>query len=122
MDIISFKKLFDTVFSEYLCTCISHTKTVVKNDRIDAIRDHLFAIATGGGKRIRPYCVYVGYSLYGGKDHDAILRFAIITELLHTMALVHDDIMDESSKRHNIPTIHNYLQNQDRRVSRRIAE
>lgn len=122
MDIGWFKELFDDIFSEYLRTCIAHTKAVTKNNRIDAIRDHLFAIATAGGKRIRPYCVYMWYKLYGGKDNDAIMRFAVITELLHTMALVHDDIMDESTKRHNIPTIHSYLQTQDTRISRRIAE
>lgn len=30
-------------------------------------------------------------------------------ELLHSMALVHDDIIDESEKRHNIPTIHEHI-------------
>ncbi|NCO98153.1 hypothetical protein GW864_03190 [bacterium] len=30
-------------------------------------------------------------------------------ELFHTMALIHDDIIDQSEKRHNILTIHQYI-------------
>lgn len=122
MDLKSFKEQFDSVFAAYLTAHIEKNKIIIQHDTIARIWDHLFAIATAGGKRIRPYCVYMWYKLYGGKDDDAIMRFAVITELLHTMALVHDDIMDESSKRHNIATIHSYLQSQDTRVTRRIAE
>ncbi|MBU0627158.1 polyprenyl synthetase family protein [Patescibacteria group bacterium] len=32
-------------------------------------------------------------------------------ELLHSMALVHDDIIDQSEKRHNIATVHKYINN-----------
>jgi len=122
MDLGSFKEAFDIVFGAYLNKCIQKNKTIIQHDNIARIWDHLFAIATAGGKRIRPYCVYMWYRLYGGKDHDAIMHFAVITELLHTMALVHDDIMDESSKRHNIATIHSHLQSKDSKVTRRVAE
>ena len=33
----------------------------------------------------------------------------MIFELLHTMALIHDDIIDQADKRHNVPTIHHYI-------------
>lgn len=122
MDIASFKKVFDEFFARYLGTCIQNNKSIIQHENIARIWEHLFAIAMAGGKRIRPYCVYMWYRLYGGKDDDAIMYFAVITELLHTMALVHDDIMDESYKRHNVPTIHTYLQSLDSRISRRIAE
>ncbi len=122
MDLSSFKEAFDLVFGDYLNKCIQKNKTIIQYDNIARIWDHLFSIATAGGKRIRPYCVYMGYRLYGGKDHDTIMRFAVITELLHTMALVHDDIMDEANKRHNIATIHSHLQSQDKKITRRVAE
>lgn len=48
------------------------------------------------------------------------MQFAIVFELLHTMALIHDDIIDEAEKRHNVPTIHHFLQEQ--KISKRIAE
>ncbi len=122
MDLTSFKEAFDVVFGEYLNKCIQKNKDIIQHDTIARIWDHLFAIATAGGKRIRPYCVYVWYKLYGGKDDMTIMQFAVLTELLHTMALVHDDIMDEANKRHNIATIHSYLQAQDKRITRRVAE
>jgi len=36
------------------------------------------------------------------------MHFGIIFELLHSMALIHDDIIDQSEKRHNVDTMHYY--------------
>ena len=46
---------------------------------------------------------------FAGKQEKDILQFAIIFELLHTMALIHDDIIDQSDKRHNVPTMHKQI-------------
>lgn len=43
-------------------------------------------------------------------------------ELLHTMALIHDDIIDQSKKRHNIPTIHHYISSMLNQSDYHIAE
>ncbi|MEI8009569.1 MAG: polyprenyl synthetase family protein [bacterium] len=39
-----------------------------------------------------------------------MLNFGIIFELLHSMALIHDDIIDQADKRHNALTVHSYIQ------------
>lgn len=49
------------------------------------------------------------YKGFGGQQDKDILQFGIIFELLHTMALIHDDIIDQSDKRHNVPTMHTYV-------------
>lgn len=50
------------------------------------------------------------------------MNFGIIFELLHSMALIHDDIIDQSSKRHNIPTMHQYINNLLGQKNLHIAE
>ncbi|HCB51818.1 TPA: hypothetical protein DEP21_04610 [Patescibacteria group bacterium] len=37
------------------------------------------------------------------------MKFSMIFELFHTMALIHDDIIDQAAKRHNISTMHKYI-------------
>ncbi|WP_416979245.1 polyprenyl synthetase family protein [Streptomyces sp. T028] len=60
-----------------------------------------------GGKRLRPAFCVSGY-LAGGGDRDAevIVDVAAALELLHTFALLHDDVMDDSGLRRNEPTAH----------------
>lgn len=60
-----------------------------------------------GGKRLRPGFCIAGY-LAGGGDPDAevIVDVAAALELLHTFALLHDDVIDDSGLRRNEPTAH----------------
>jgi geranylgeranyl diphosphate synthase type I len=57
-----------------------------------------------GGKRLRPTFCYWGHRAAGGADGEAIVKAAAAIELLHTMALVHDDLMDGTPERRNAPT------------------
>jgi geranylgeranyl diphosphate synthase type I len=59
-----------------------------------------------GGKRLRPAFVYWGHRA-AGADHDpAVLHAAAAVELLHTFALIHDDVMDRSNWRRGRPAVH----------------
>ncbi|MEV4441677.1 polyprenyl synthetase family protein [Streptomyces sp. NPDC049577] len=60
-----------------------------------------------GGKRLRPAFCVAGY-LAGGGDPDAreIVDVAAALELLHTFALLHDDVMDAAELRRGAPTAH----------------
>lgn len=61
-------------------------------------------VAGSGGKRLRPaFCVW-GYRAAGGKDDESIARIAASLELLHTFAIIHDDVMDQSPLRRGEPT------------------
>ncbi|MDQ4142124.1 MAG: polyprenyl synthetase family protein, partial [Actinomycetota bacterium] len=59
-----------------------------------------------GGKRLRPAFCYWGSRAAGADHSDQLVRVAASLELLHTFALVHDDIMDSSDERRGIPTAH----------------
>lgn len=69
-----------------------------------------------GGKRLRPafcHCAFVGA---GGDPDDArVVDAAAALELIHTFALVHDDVMDGSEMRRGADAVH-------RRFERRHAE
>ena len=63
--------------------------------------------AEAGGKRLRPAFCYWGYRAAGGADRESsgepIVRAAAALELLHTMALVHDDLIDGAKERRGVP-------------------
>jgi geranylgeranyl diphosphate synthase type I len=58
-----------------------------------------------GGKRIRPFLTMVSCESVSG-DAKNSLSFAAGLELMHNFTLVHDDIMDHSLLRRNLPAVH----------------
>lgn len=63
-------------------------------------------IIEAGGKRLRPLFCYWGHLAGGGAYCEPIIRAAASIELLHTFALLHDDIIDQSPTRRGRPTAH----------------
>lgn len=57
-----------------------------------------------GGKRIRPIFVLLG-GRFGEKDKSKLHHAAVALELIHMASLVHDDVIDESSKRRGMDTV-----------------
>lgn len=75
-----------------------------------AAAEHLFG---AGGKRIRPAIVLLlSRAIVQEADIPAKhFRLAEITEMIHTASLVHDDVVDESSLRRGVPTVHSSFNN-----------
>ena len=78
-------------------------------DRSAALLGEIRALLAAGGKRFRPAFCYWGFRAAGGDHGRPIVRVAASLELLHTFALVHDDIMDESEERRGLKTVHTKL-------------
>lgn len=69
--------------------------------------DEIVRVVQAGGKRIRPaLCVWAFRAAGGAQDDDRILRAGASIELLHTSALVHDDVMDRDVERRGEPATH----------------
>lgn len=64
----------------------------------------------GGGKRLRPAQLYYSFLACGGKNTDAAVRAAVGVEMLHTFAVIHDDIIDQSDTRRGRPTSHKFFE------------
>jgi len=63
-------------------------------------------VLKGKGKRLRPILVHLTGQIYNAHP-DELMKAGIAVELLHNFSLVHDDIMDNDSKRHGQPSVHN---------------
>lgn len=103
--------LFSPVEAD-LCLLADNLKQLVgaRHPILFAAAEHLFG---AGGKRLRPAIVLL---LTRAVTSEASippkhLRLAEITEMIHTASLVHDDVVDESSLRRGVPTVHSSFDN-----------
>jgi len=71
--------------------------------------DELSRTLAAGGKRLRPLFCYWGYRAGGGAATKGIARVGAALELLHTFAVIHDDVMDRSHLRRGEPTSYRRL-------------
>ena len=92
-------------------------KWATHDPRFDEAIEILQSVAQRGGKRLRAaFCYWSWYGSKGGtQDVDPrtdeaeftqIINVCTAVELLHTFALIHDDVMDDSSMRRGHPTVH----------------
>jgi geranylgeranyl diphosphate synthase type I len=63
-------------------------------------------VALGTGKRLRPALVCWAFEAHGGRDVTGVLGAGVAVELVHTCALVHDDVIDRSATRRGAPSLH----------------
>lgn len=72
--------------------------------------DSLSEFVLGGGKRLRPTFAWWGWRGAGGSASNpqapAVLRAVSSLELIQACALVHDDLIDDSTTRRGAPTVH----------------
>lgn len=109
MNLWDFKVTFDGILENYVEGKVKEAKNLLNNEKLNKYVEYIETFIFSWGKRIRPYGLRITYKGFGGQDEKAILNFWIMFELLHTMALIHDDIIDQSDKRHNILTVHKYI-------------
>lgn len=68
--------------------------------------DELLRLIRAGGKRIRPALCWWAYRAAGGEEGKPILHACAALELLHTSALVHDDVIDRDDERRGVAATH----------------
>jgi geranylgeranyl diphosphate synthase type I len=94
IELIKRAEMFNTYWQQYL--------RIKKPTKLYEASQHLPA---AGGKRIRPFLTLTSCESVSGEKEKA-LPFAAGLELIHNFTLVHDDIMDHSLLRRNIPAVH----------------
>ena len=62
------------------------------------------------GKMLRPIVTLLSAQFFGGINNKALLAAAAL-EMLHNASLIHDDVIDEATKRRGKPTINNVWSN-----------
>ncbi|SIN29118.1 polyprenyl synthetase family protein [Micromonospora cremea] len=105
-------------YTQDLITAVDDTLTTFLTAEVDSLAEidaamgGFAASARGavlaGGKRIRPTFAYWGWrgAVGGTEPLPPVLPALAALELLHTFALVHDDVMDSSATRRGRPTTH----------------
>jgi geranylgeranyl diphosphate synthase type I len=74
--------------------------------RLAPVAKAINQLVLSGGKRMRPAFVYWGYRASGAPHAETIWHTAAAFELLQSFALIHDDVMDRSTRRRGQPAVH----------------
>ena len=69
---------------------------------VEGLFAELERVIEAGGKRLRPVFCCLGLRTAGGEVDGRCIRAAAALELLHTFAIVHDDVMDRSPSRRGV--------------------
>jgi geranylgeranyl diphosphate synthase type I len=99
--------------------------------RVSSLLLWLKHLVLAGGKRLRPaFCMWGFVGAGGDYDDPAVIDAGAALELLHTFALIHDDVMDNSALRRGRQTTHHKyaemhaafgLRGEDRRFGEGVA-
>ncbi len=95
----------DAVLVDYLEGCASDLGRI--DERAPLLVHEISRLVAAGGKRLRPaFCIWA-YRAAGsrgapGDPRQPIVRAGAALELLHTMALIHDDLMDSATERRGV--------------------
>jgi geranylgeranyl diphosphate synthase type I len=100
-ELVALRARIDRTLEAFL-TGVREEMAAVAPDALLPI-DEVIRMIAAGGKRLRPTFCYWGHRAAGGVDGESIERAAAALELLHTMALIHDDLMDRSPARRGAP-------------------
>lgn len=106
--ISEFKEEFDNIFINELKRLLNNSENYTKLHPVKDYIEYIVTIASSG-KRVRPYNTALTYTIYSKEDWHKVQNTLIGVELIHLMALIHDDIMDNSSTRHGVMSMHKYI-------------
>jgi geranylgeranyl diphosphate synthase type I len=76
------------------------------DQRLGDVTAEIGGLLDAGGKRLRPAFVWWGHRATGAEADPQVLLPAAAVEVLHTFALLHDDVMDRSARRRGRPSAH----------------
>ena len=129
---------FEKTLKKYKDIIDSELKTLF-DEKISDSRDfikssysYLKEFVLRGGKRLRPVITIMAYKAVCDQDEAKIFLPAVGIELFHNSSLIHDDIMDEDSKRRGMLSMHKYFdglflkdypeKNYEGRIFRKMSE
>jgi geranylgeranyl diphosphate synthase, type I len=103
----SFRDLVDLALEDFLLEQRRRVEALAPDATV--LLDELESLLAAGGKRLRPLFCLMGYRAGGGTDEHSIARAGAAIELLHTSAVIHDDVLDRSILRRGQPTTYRRL-------------
>ncbi|MEM0217799.1 MAG: polyprenyl synthetase family protein, partial [Candidatus Nezhaarchaeales archaeon] len=101
----SFIERYGPQIEEELVSFLKLKASDVKDERRRRVIEEIARFTLGGGKRIRPSLMILGYAGSKGIIDSRIVKASISIELTHSYLLIHDDVMDRDEVRRNRPTV-----------------
>lgn len=96
------RRRVDVVLREFVAERAAELAAI--DPALECVAAEIGALVAAGGKRLRPAFVTWGHRAGGGSGDDhAVASVAAAAEMLHTFALIHDDVMDASTTRRGRP-------------------
>lgn len=93
-----------------LKTQIDDLQLGMADNTISALSTEINELVLAGGKKFRPGLLFLVGKVFG-LPHASLEAYARAVELTHLASLIHDDVIDESDKRRNHPTLNSLRDN-----------
>jgi geranylgeranyl diphosphate synthase type I len=101
-DASAFRSSVDLEFARFLES--TRERVALYAPESVVVVSELRRLLDAGGKRIRPLFCYWGHMAAGGRDGAPIARAGAAVEMLHTAAIIHDDVIDRAEVRRGAPS------------------
>jgi geranylgeranyl diphosphate synthase type I len=105
----AFRQEFDPALLSFMQQKLASVHTLTVATETEAMRSYLVQFIQQW-KRVRPYLVFLLANESTALSADQLRAVCIAHELVHTFALIHDDVMDQGTTRHGSPTYHLAIQ------------
>lgn len=93
-----------------LKTNLDELQLDMTDDTISALSREINSLVEAGGKKFRPGLLFLMGKVFG-LPVEKLAPYARAVELTHLASLIHDDVIDESDKRRNHPTLNSLRNN-----------
>jgi geranylgeranyl pyrophosphate synthase len=93
-----------------LKTNLDQLKLEMTDQTVSGLTHELNGLIEAGGKKFRPGLLFLMGKVFGLSDKE-LKTYARAVELTHLASLIHDDVIDDSDKRRNHPTLNSIRDN-----------
>ena len=93
-----------------LKTNLDELQLGMSQDTISALSKEVNDLIGAGGKKFRPGLMFLVGKVFG-LPQETLTSYARAVELTHLASLIHDDVIDDSDKRRNHPTLNSIRDN-----------
>ena len=105
LNLQEFRQKFQPHLEEFIAGKMQEYEAYSQAPNLRELWDYPRCLALAGGKRMRPFVAYLMYRALGGKRDEQVLPLLASLELFHLFCLVHDDLIDNGTQRHGLPTV-----------------
>lgn len=96
---------------DYITFCLGNEESLcfLKDKELE-LYDAMETFLQRKAKRLRPILLMLAFNGYSSKNNPTVIHAAVALELMHTFALIHDDIIDGTKTRDSIPSLNHAIE------------